>query len=72
MKERNLLSEVSLYQIIEKLREQMVRLAMEKGSLTHHAVVELSQQLDEYIVRWQQLMKEKKQAKGLQLRQTSA
>lgn len=39
----------NVYQTIEELRRELVRLVQETGSFTHDAVVELSQQLDVYI-----------------------
>ncbi|WP_284645358.1 aspartyl-phosphate phosphatase Spo0E family protein [Paenibacillus silviterrae] len=54
-----MLSEFCLNHIIEKLRVQMVELALKKGSLLDHDVIELSQRLDVYIVRLQKLMKER-------------
>ncbi|WGV59546.1 aspartyl-phosphate phosphatase Spo0E family protein [Brevibacillus brevis] len=36
--------------IVEQLREQLVQLFLEKNDLLHDDVVELSQQLDQYIL----------------------
>lgn len=41
--------ERDLYQTIEDLRRELVRLVQEKGSFTDEVVVELSQRLDGYI-----------------------
>ncbi|MED1876211.1 aspartyl-phosphate phosphatase Spo0E family protein [Brevibacillus borstelensis] len=38
-----------MYQTIEDLRRELVRLVQEKGSFTDEVVVELSQRLDGYI-----------------------
>lgn len=64
------MSESSLNQIIEQLREQMVQLAMEKG-MRDQGVLAVSQQLDDYIVRLQRLMNEK-HVNHIRLKQTSA
>ncbi|MFM1653106.1 Spo0E family sporulation regulatory protein-aspartic acid phosphatase [Brevibacillus sp. B_LB10_24] len=47
-----------LTQTIEDLRERMMILAMETGSLTNTSVVAISQELDKYIVQMQ-LIREK-------------
>ncbi|MFI8715457.1 Spo0E family sporulation regulatory protein-aspartic acid phosphatase [Brevibacillus brevis] len=39
-----------LKNIVEQLREQLVQLFLEKNDLLHDDVVELSQQLDQYIL----------------------
>ncbi len=39
-----------LNNIVEQLREQLVQLFLEKNDLLHDDVVELSQQLDQYIL----------------------
>lgn len=39
--------------IIEYLRDKMIKTADEKGSLTHPDVIEISQQLDRFIVMLQ-------------------
>ncbi|MEJ8546208.1 aspartyl-phosphate phosphatase Spo0E family protein [Brevibacillus borstelensis] len=44
--------------IIESLRGQLVKLVQEKG-FSNGEVVELSQQLDKYIVQYQNRMKRK-------------
>ncbi|QQE76958.1 aspartyl-phosphate phosphatase Spo0E family protein [Alicyclobacillus sp. SO9] len=45
-------------QLIEHLRCKMIDLAHERGSLTHPEVIAVSEQLDDYIVKVQQLLKD--------------
>ncbi|MFF0828849.1 aspartyl-phosphate phosphatase Spo0E family protein [Brevibacillus sp. NPDC003359] len=45
--------------IVEQLREQLVQLYLEKNDLLNDEVVELSQQLDQYILVIQSKMMEK-------------
>ncbi|MFS0557432.1 Spo0E family sporulation regulatory protein-aspartic acid phosphatase [Brevibacillus sp. 179-C9.3 HS] len=45
--------------IVEKLREQLVELFLEKNDLLHEDVVELSQRLDQYILVIQSKMMKK-------------
>ncbi|MCC8435753.1 aspartyl-phosphate phosphatase Spo0E family protein [Brevibacillus sp. M2.1A] len=45
--------------IVEQLREQLVQLFLEKNDLLDDAVVELSQQLDQYILVIQSKMMQK-------------
>ncbi|WP_202890444.1 aspartyl-phosphate phosphatase Spo0E family protein [Brevibacillus brevis] len=45
--------------IVEQLREQLVQLFLEKNDLLDDAVVELSQQLDQYILVIQSRMMQK-------------
>jgi hypothetical protein len=49
--------ELSLLQKIESLRYEMVNEALIQGSFTDVKVIELSQQLDQYIVFFQKLKK---------------
>ncbi|MDO3677577.1 aspartyl-phosphate phosphatase Spo0E family protein [Paenibacillus ehimensis] len=42
---------------IRQLRQQLVRLVEEKGSLSHEEVVQLSQRLDQYILMAQKSSK---------------
>ncbi|MFS0917655.1 Spo0E family sporulation regulatory protein-aspartic acid phosphatase [Brevibacillus sp. 179-C 1.1 NHS] len=59
----------SIKQKIEELRAQLHTLAKEKG-FNDYSVVKLSQELDGYIVEWQQLIqsnvREKKKTKSCQ------
>jgi hypothetical protein len=45
---------------IEQLRDDLVALATEKGTFADQTVLELSQKLDEYLVRFLRLCREKK------------
>lgn len=54
------MEEQQLIQVIEYLRGQMIQLAMKKGNLTDEAVVKLSQLLDKYLLKYQQLKTGKK------------
>jgi hypothetical protein len=56
----NDVSEAYLKQVIEQLREQMVSLVSEKGSFVDERVVSLSQELDEYIVELQLIVRKKR------------
>lgn len=58
-----LLEAINLVEQIEYIRNQLVRLAGEKGSLTHPSVVLLSQELDYYILQ-SQLEKQKKMGRS--------
>jgi hypothetical protein len=60
------LSEAYIRRRIEQLREQMMALALEKGSFVDAGVVALSQQLDGYIVQLQRMMRSDKANIGLQ------
>ncbi|GLI04803.1 MULTISPECIES: aspartyl-phosphate phosphatase Spo0E family protein [Paenibacillus] len=48
---------MKLEQKIRQLRQQLVRLVEEKGSLSHEEVVQLSQRLDRYILMAQKSSK---------------
>ncbi|MDF2714181.1 MAG: Spo0E like sporulation regulatory protein [Paenibacillus sp.] len=43
---------------IEQLRGDLVALAMEKGTFADHTVLEMSQQLDEFLVQFIKLQQE--------------
>lgn len=58
-----LFERINLIEQIELIRNQLVRLAGEKGSLTHPSVVLLSQELDYYILQ-SQLEKQKKMGRS--------
>ncbi|MCR8987889.1 aspartyl-phosphate phosphatase Spo0E family protein [Brevibacillus laterosporus] len=51
----NTQSKDDLQKLIEILRQELAQLYFKKGSLVHPAVLQLSQQLDEYIVIFQKL-----------------
>ncbi|QQE76671.1 aspartyl-phosphate phosphatase Spo0E family protein [Brevibacillus composti] len=50
------IDEVQLLEMIETLKGKMSQLVKEKG-LGHQSVVEISQQLDEYIVQFQRMIR---------------
>lgn len=50
------IDEVQLLEMIETLKLKMSQLVKEKG-LGHQSVVEISQQLDEYIVQFQRMIR---------------
>ena len=59
--------------IIEYLRNKMIKTAESKGSLTHPEVIEVSQQLDRFIVRLQRInlaMRTNAEWNGLTIRQS--
>jgi hypothetical protein len=60
------LSEMYVRWRIEQLREQMMALALEKGSFVDAGVVALSQQLDVYIVQLQRMMRNGNVNMGMQ------
>ncbi|MEF3301904.1 aspartyl-phosphate phosphatase Spo0E family protein [Paenibacillus sp. GYB003] len=45
---------------IEQLRGDLVALAMAKGTFADHTVLEMSQQLDEFLVQFIKLQQERK------------
>ncbi|RFB28747.1 aspartyl-phosphate phosphatase Spo0E family protein [Brevibacillus sp. VP] len=51
----NFKSKDDLQKLIEILRQELAQLYFKKGSLVHPAVLQMSQQLDEYIVIFQKL-----------------
>ncbi|MGG1268714.1 Spo0E family sporulation regulatory protein-aspartic acid phosphatase [Brevibacillus laterosporus] len=51
----NTQSKDDLQKLIEILCQELAQLYLKKGSLVHPAVLQLSQQLDEYIVIFQKL-----------------
>ncbi|MDN9011557.1 aspartyl-phosphate phosphatase Spo0E family protein [Brevibacillus laterosporus] len=55
MKTENSQPENDLQKLIEVLRQEFAQLYYKKGSFVHPTVLQLSQQLDEYIVILQKL-----------------
>ncbi|AYK08763.1 aspartyl-phosphate phosphatase Spo0E family protein [Brevibacillus laterosporus] len=51
----NTQSKDELQKLIEILRQELAQLYFKKGSLVHSAVLQISQQLDEYIVMFEKL-----------------
>ncbi|EJL41441.1 aspartyl-phosphate phosphatase Spo0E family protein [Brevibacillus agri] len=45
-----------LLQRIEIMRKELSELVLEKGSFLHPTVIDMSQQLDEYIVKYQKCL----------------
>ncbi|MGG1440753.1 aspartyl-phosphate phosphatase Spo0E family protein [Brevibacillus laterosporus] len=55
MKTENSQLEHDLQKLIEVLRQELVQLYSKKGSFLHPTVIQMSQQLDEYIVMFQKI-----------------
>ncbi|MCR8985133.1 aspartyl-phosphate phosphatase Spo0E family protein [Brevibacillus laterosporus] len=55
MKTENLKLKDDLRKLIEILRQELAQLYFKNGSFLHPAVLQLSQQLDEYIVIFQKI-----------------
>ncbi|WP_081873069.1 aspartyl-phosphate phosphatase Spo0E family protein [Brevibacillus laterosporus] len=53
MKTENFKSKDDLQKLIELLRKELVMLYYKKGSFVHPTVLQMSQQLDEYIVMFE-------------------
>jgi len=69
------LSESSLRQIIDQLRDQLTKAFMDHNNLQSEEVLEASQKLDGYIVRLQKLLLQQRQTKsdpGREMSKTSA
>ncbi|QOT01253.1 aspartyl-phosphate phosphatase Spo0E family protein [Brevibacterium sp. JNUCC-42] len=56
-KTENFKLENDLQKIIERLRQELEQLYCKEGSFSSQAVLQMSQQLDEYIVAFQKLTK---------------
>ncbi|WP_212932093.1 aspartyl-phosphate phosphatase Spo0E family protein [Brevibacillus halotolerans] len=55
MKTENLKSKYDLQKLIEILRQELEMLYYKEGSFLHPTVIQMSQQLDEYIVMFQKI-----------------